>query len=127
MADADKPAGDVSCRPGPGSPWDGVTSYRTTDLELYSAEDLTALAAALEARGLGVLHRGRWIDATEWFRIAEPQYLWSFKAGGEQGYDDPEPEVAALLTAVEGLDPPARVAWDGCSQRVFDLGYDCGT
>jgi hypothetical protein len=129
VADADKPevvrpADDVSCRLEQGSPWDGITSYITTDLVLWSTGDLTALAAALEARGLNVRDRARWIDATEWFRIAEPQWYWTFKA---EPYDDPEPEVAALLAAVEALDPPARAAWAGCSQRVFDLGYDCGT
>jgi hypothetical protein len=106
---------------------DEVTSYRTTDLELDSAADLTALAAALEARGLDVGHRALWIDDTEWFRIAEPQWFWRFQAGGEGPYNDPEAEIAALLAAVEALDPPARAAWDGCSQRVFDLAYDCGT
>lgn len=107
--------------------FDGVTSYVTTDLVLFSSEDLTALAAALEARGLYVRDRARWIDAVEWFRIAEPQWHWAFKARGEGPYDDPEPEVADLLAAVEALDPPARAAWDGCSRRIFDLGYDCGT
>jgi hypothetical protein len=106
---------------------DEVTSYRTTDLDLFSAEDLTPLAAALEAQGLRVGHRALWIDETEWFRIAEPQWFWSFQAGGEGPYEDPEPAVAALLTAVEALDPPTRAAWEGCSQRVFNLAYDCGT
>ena len=129
MADADKPvvvrpADAVPCRLEQGWPWDGMTSYITTDLILFSTEDLTALASALEARGLSVRDRARWIDALEWFRIAEPQWYWAFKAAS---YDDPEPEVAALLAAVEGLDPPARAAWAGCSQRVFDLGYECGT
>ena len=132
MADADKPevvrpADDVSCRLEQGLPWDGITSYRTTDLVLYSAEDLTALAASLEARGLDVRDGPRWIDETEWFRIAEPQWYWRFQVGREGPYDDPEPEVAVLLAAVEALDPPTREAWAGCSQRVFDLAYDCGT
>ena len=106
---------------------DKVTSYVTTDLVLYSAGDLTALAAALEARGLDVRDRAHWIDETEWYRIAEPQWYWRFQAGGEGPYDGPESEVATLLAAVEGLDPPARAAWAGCSQRVFDFAYDCGT
>ena len=131
MADADKPevvrpADDASCRLELESPWDVVTRYITTDLVLYSTGDLTALAAALEAQGMRCRDSARWIDATEWFRIAEPQWYWTFKAGGEGPYDDPEPEVAGLLAAVEALDPPARAAWAGCSQRVFDLGYDCG-
>jgi hypothetical protein len=108
---------------------DGITRYRVTDLELHSAEDLTALAAALEAQGLSVTQRALQIAETsrEWFRIAETDRMWVFQAGCEEQYDDPEPEVAALLEAVEALDPPARAAWAGCSQRIFDLGYDCGT
>lgn len=132
MADVDKPeaarpADDGSCRLGQVSPWDGTTSYVTTDLCLFSAEDLTALAAALEARGLDVRQRALWVDKTEYFRIAGPQWYWRFQAGGEGPYDDPEPEIAAMLAAVEALDPPARAAWAGCSQRVFDVAYDCGT
>ena len=106
---------------------DEVTSYSTTELNLYSTEDLTALATALEARGLEVRYRALWIDETQWHRIAEPQWLWKFNAGGEGWYDDPEPEVAALLTAVEALAPAAWAAWAGCSRRVLDLGYYCGT
>jgi hypothetical protein len=131
MADADKPevpwpADDVSCRLGQAPPEDGTTSYRTTDLCLFSAEDLTALAAALEARGLDVRQRALWLDETEWFRIAGPHWFWRFQAGGEGRSDHPEPDIAALLAAVEALDPPARAAWAGCSQRAFDVAYDCG-
>ena len=55
MEDADqpevvRPADDVDCGLEKWSMWDGITSYRVTDLWLFSAEDLTA-AAALEARG----------------------------------------------------------------------------
>jgi hypothetical protein len=106
---------------------DEVARYVTTDLVLYSTEDLTALAAALEARGLDFRDPARWMDETEWYRIAEPQWYWRFQAGGEGSYDEPDPEVAAILAAVEALDAPARAAWNNCSQRVFDLGYDCGT
>ena len=133
MEDAEKPevvrlADDVPCRLEHGAPWDVITSYITTDLQLYSAEDLSVLAAALEARGLHVFHRGYWVSDAEWFRIPEPQGLWSFQAGCENRLnDDPEPDIAAMLAAVESLDPPARAAWANCSQRVFNLGYECGT
>jgi hypothetical protein len=109
---------------------DGITYYRTTDLVLFSAEDLTGLAAALEARGLRATTRALQIAETsrEWFRIAETDRMWVFQAGAcEVSHDEPESEIAAMLAAVEALDPPARAAWAGCSQRVFDLGYDCGT
>jgi hypothetical protein len=132
MEDGDKQeivrsSDDMDCGLEKGSPWDGITSYRVTDLCLYSVEDLTALAAALEARGLVVSHPAYWISATEWFRIAEPQWYWAFQTRCEETYDDPEPQIAAMLAAVEALDPPARAAWAHSSQRVFDLAYDCGT
>jgi hypothetical protein len=87
---------------------------------------LTALAAALVARGLDHRDGPRWFDGEEWLRVAGPQWYWRFQAGSEESHNEPEPELAALLAAVEALDPPERVAWDGCSRRVFDAAYDCG-
>ena len=131
MEDADKPevvrpANDVDRGLEKWSMWDGITSYRVTDLWLFSAEDLTA-AAALEARDLVVTNRAYWITDTEYFRLPEPQWHWSFQTPCEGTSDDPEPHIAALLAAVEALDPPARAAWARCSHRVFDVAYDCGT
>jgi len=107
---------------------DGATRYRVTDLVLHSAGDLTALAAAFEAQGLRVTQRALRIadEARVWFRIAGTDRMWVFQAGGCEPDDDPEPEVAALLAAVEALDAPERAAWAGCSRRIFDLAYDCG-
>jgi hypothetical protein len=98
---------------------DGVMSYRVTDLDLYSAENLTSLTAALEAQGLDVGHRA--------VRHSEADWYSRFQAVVGEPRDGPEPEVAAMLAAVEALDPAARAAWDGCSLRVFDIAYDCGT
>jgi hypothetical protein len=53
------------------------------------------------------------------------EWFCGFSTGGGN-YDEPEPHLAAILTAIEGLDPPSRSAWAGCSRRVFDIGYDCG-
>jgi len=134
MADTDnpeivRPADEVCCRSEPELPWEELLGYASTELDLYSTEDLTALAAALEARGMEVRYRALRIDAgeTEWHRIGEPQWHWLIVAGGEACYQDPEPEIAAILTAVEALDPPARAAWDRCSLRVFNAGYYSGT
>ena len=107
---------------------DGITEYGVTDLVLHSAEDLTALAAALETRGMRVTQRAFQIHETarEFFRIAETDLMWLFQLDGCGSYDDPEPAVAAMLAAVEALDPPERAAWDGCSRREFDIAYYCG-
>ena len=132
MADADKPesvrpADDVDRGLEKGPWWEGLTRYSVTDLWLFSAEDLTAMAAAFEARGLVVTNRAYWITDTEYWRLPEPQWHWSFQTSCEEASDGPEPHIAAFLAAVEALDPPARAAWTRCSHRVFDVAYDCGT
>jgi hypothetical protein len=57
---------------------------------------------------------------------SDEEWLDKFKLECAEGYDEPEPEIAALLAAVEALDPPMRSTWVAGSLRVFDLGYDCG-
>jgi hypothetical protein len=94
---------------------DGTTRYRVTDVVLHSAEDLTALAAALETRGMTATQRALEIDETE--------RMWVFQVGCEQlPEDDIEAELALFLAAVESLDPPERAAWSGCSRMAFDCG-----
>lgn len=105
---------------------EAITRYVATDLNLYSTGDLAALAAALEARGLYVGHRALWLDDSARERVAGPQWFWRFQAGGEEPRSEPEPEIAAMLSAVEALDAPLRSAWAACTLRVFDIAYDCG-
>jgi len=135
MADADRPEvirpeDDESCPRGECAPWEeGITSYRVTELVLHSAGDLTALAAALEARGIMTHLSAFEIHevSRENFRIAADERMWVFVAGycGESP-DGPETEIAAMLAVVESLDPHTRALWDGCSRREFDFAYDCG-
>ena len=135
MVDADRPEvvrpdGDESCPRGECAPWEeGITRYSVTDLVLHSAEDHTALAAALEDRGMTVTQRALQIaeEAREWFRIAADERMWVFQGGfcGES-FAGPETEIASMLAVVESLDPQARALWDGCSRREFDFAYDCG-
>ena len=86
---------------------EAITRYCTTDLDLYSAENLTALAAAFEARGFMLMRPVTRYSDGEWF--------CGFSRGGG-GYDEPEPHLAAILTVIEGLDPTSRSAWAGCSR-----------
>lgn len=135
MADADSqevvgPHDNECCPQGECAPWaGGITRYSVTDLTLHSAEDLTALAAALEARGMTVCQRALQIaeESLEWFRIAADERMWIFQYGfcGEP-FDGPETEIAAMLAVVESLEPPERALWDGCSRREFDFAYECG-
>ena len=97
---------------------EAITRYCTTDLDLYSAEDLTALAAGLEVRGFAI--------ARPLTHFANAGWFCGFSLCSEEPYDEPEPQIAAMLAVVEGLDPPLRAAWERCSLRIFDPGYDCG-
>ena len=93
----------------------GVFSYLNTDLDLTSADDLTALAAALQAAGVFPLHVTRG-EGGQWYATFET----------EEQHTEPEPNIAAMLAAVESLAPPLRSAWAGCPRREFNSGYDCG-
>jgi hypothetical protein len=95
---------------------EAITRYCTTDLDLYSAEDPTALVAAFEIRGFMLMRPVTQYSDGEWF--------CGFSTGGGN-YDEPEPHLAAILAVIEALDPPSRSAWAGCSRRLFDIGYDC--
>lgn len=94
---------------------DGVIHYLNTDLDLTSADDLTALAAAFEAGGVPPLHVTRGEDGL-WYACFET---------GEQ-HTEPEPNIAAMLAVVESLVKPLRSVWADCSRREFNIGYDCG-
>jgi hypothetical protein len=96
---------------------DGITHYLTTDLDLYSTEDLAALAAGLEVRGFAIVR-----PLTRFGR----EWHCGFSLRRDAEYDEPEPQIAAMLAAIEALDSPLRSAWAGCSLRLFDVGYDCG-
>ena len=92
-----------------------VTNYINTDLVLISTEDLTALAEALEVNGVSPLHvthgdNGRWYAT---FETNAPHI-------------EPEPNIAAMLDAIDSLIEPLRSIWDRCSLREFNMGYECG-
>lgn len=94
---------------------DGAIRYLNTDLDLTSDADLTALAAALEARGVFALHVTR-ADEGHWH------------AGFETVEQHPEPEanIAAMLTVLESLEPERLDDWACCTRREFNIGYECG-
>lgn len=94
---------------------DAVISYLNTDLDLTSADDLTALAAAFEAAGVFPLRVTRGEDG-----------LWYACFETDEQHTEPEPNIAAMLAVVESLAPPLRPIWAGCSRREFNIGYDCG-
>lgn len=94
---------------------DGEICYLNTDLDLTSAEDLAELAAALERGGVYPLHVTRGDDGL-WYSILETN----------EQFQEPESSIAVMLAAIELLTPDLRLVWNRCSQRDFNIGYDCG-
>ena len=90
--------------------------YLNTDLDLTSADDLTALAAAFQTEGLISLQLARGEDG---------QWYASFERSGLE--DQPEETISALLAVVESLGESLRSVWFGCTLREFNIGYDCGS
>lgn len=91
-------------------------AYLNTDLELSSLGDLTALAQALERSGLCVLgvsrdEQGQWLSTLETL----------------DQYESPAETIAALLTVIEALPESLQADWQACCDRIFDIGYLCGS
>jgi hypothetical protein len=87
-----------------------------TDLDLISSEDPTALATALEARGVFSLHVTQGEGG-----------VWH--ASFETTHQHPEPaaNIEAMVAAVESLRERHRLTWQRCLKREFNVGYDCHT
>jgi hypothetical protein len=91
------------------------THYLNTDLDLVAEHNLAALAAALDLCGVFPLHVDQ-RDDTMWYATLET----------EEQFTQPEPNITALLSAIESLDGQARELWSACTSREFNIGYDCG-
>ena len=91
------------------------THYLNTDLDLVAAQSLKPLANALEKSGVFPLHVDL-RDDQQWFSTLET----------EEQFTQPEPNICALLTAIEELDSQSRIQWAACASREFNIGYDCG-
>jgi hypothetical protein len=89
--------------------------YLNTDLDLIAAFDLTLLVTALEAQGLISLRLGQEDDGL-WYAILET----------DEQFDEPEPNIAAMLSVIEQFDQPMQEAWHSLKLRRFNIGYDCG-
>lgn len=73
------------------------THYLNTDLDLVSAHNLEALAAAFDSRGAFPLH----VDQSD-------DGLWYATLETDEQFSQPEPNIAAFLTAIEALDDSTR-------------------
>jgi hypothetical protein len=90
--------------------------YLNTDLDLVAAVDLTSLVTAFEAQGLFSLHVGQ-----------EDDGLWYATLEADEQFDEPEPNIAAMLLVIEQFDQPMQEFWRSLKLREFNIGYDCGS
>jgi hypothetical protein len=97
-----------------GDAVDGTICYLNTDLDLTSSDDLTALAAVFESRGLVAL-----------FVVHGEDGPWRAKFETQDQFTEPEPNIAAMVALAESLGEPERRIWLDCTQREFNMGYDC--
>jgi hypothetical protein len=93
----------------------GKICYLNTDHDLVSAENLTSLAAAMKANGVTPLHVTCGDDG-----------LWRTTLETDIGYTEAEPNIVAMVNAIERLQKPLRAKWGRCTLREFNIGYDCG-
>ena len=93
----------------------GEIGYLNTDLDLRAAKDLAPLAAALEALGVHPLFPPSNEGAESCVTLETDDY-----------HREPETTMTAMLAAIESLDGEAGAAWEACTLREFNIGYDCG-
>ncbi len=66
--------------------------------------------------------RGLWVLAV--FQKEDGHWFANFES--DEQHDQPEPDIVAILGAVESLSGAARDFWNSCISRRFDIGYECG-
>jgi hypothetical protein len=77
---------------------------------------LTGLAAAFVAQGSYVLHATKGDDGL-WYATIEDS---------EAEAEEPERNIARLLSVIESLDEALNSVWTSCKLREFNIGSDCG-
>ena len=94
------------------------TIYTNTDFDLKSNGAFDELHAELSAKCL-VLHYACGEDGI-------------YTASYESDHDDTaelsgvERDISLMLAAVKSLSEPARIQFDGCHLREFNIGFECG-
>jgi hypothetical protein len=94
---------------------DGKICYLNADLDLTSSNELTELAAEFGRAGLSLL-----LQVT----LGEDGF-WHATFETDEQYDQPETNVAAMITVIESLPEPLPTVWRSCTRREFNIGYDC--
>lgn len=94
---------------------DGKIDYLNTDLDLRSSEDLSSIADIFKSRGVFALHVTHGDDG-----------LWYATFETNDSFDEPDPNIARMLDAIELLRRRQKGIWTRCELREFNIGYDCG-
>lgn len=94
---------------------DGEITYLNTDLDLISAQDLPGLGAAFDHGGTPPLHVTKGDDG-----------LWYSTIETKNCYAEPEASITEMVSIVESLSEKELAAWQHCTKREFNIGYDCG-
>ncbi|WP_437186714.1 hypothetical protein SH668x_000063 [Planctomicrobium sp. SH668] len=98
---------------------DGIIHYLNCDLDLASPDDLSPIAAALEAGGVHSLHVTQ-RDDSSWIATFET----------DEQHTEPDSNIAAILTVIESLDAPSSqsgtAAPNGISISVTIAGWNLG-
>ena len=89
--------------------------YLNTDIDLVAQQNLELLTAALGSRGVFALHVSQSDDGR-----------WHAGLETDEQFNHPEPNIVALVMAIEALDPHFRALWSACTSREFNIGYECG-
>jgi hypothetical protein len=89
--------------------------YRNTDLDLVAAVNLNSLTQIFESQGMLLLHI-----------MQNEAGQWSATFETDKQYDDPEANIAAMLSIIESLDEVEQNIWENLILREFNIGYDCG-
>jgi hypothetical protein len=91
---------------------DGIIQYLNTDLDLTSAQDPAQLVAAFEAGGVRTLHGITQSDDGFWYAMFET----------DESHNEPEPNIAEMLSVVESLEASPRVqSWIRLRRRTVGL------
>jgi hypothetical protein len=94
---------------------DGEITYLNTDLDLISAQDLSGLGAAFDQGGAPPLHVTKGDDGL-WYSIIETKNC----------HAEPEASITEMVSIVESFSEKEFAAWQHCTKREFNIGYDCG-
>lgn len=90
--------------------------YLNTDLEIESKQDLSPIVEEF-GEDVSVLHQ---------WEFREHQHA-SFEIAGSSLISNADDVISFFCSLVDNLPPSAREIWDGCSSRIFDIGYQSGT